>query len=220
MCGIIYVKSRKNLYFFVGRLAVVRLPFTFADFKFIESSLKGRIFGTARIYAERNFARGLRHMADAHLREVYAVERTLYTKVVLPAAKSVPDLFHTAVNGGGRPVGISVHRHNTAKVLKDAVFVLTRCLYPVFAVEVGNHAALVKALPAFKPRPYRERKVFFVGRRLQHGRTVVSEVVVGALPQVGVRRRDDGYFTVLRGKAPRLSRPYPICVLKIKLINK
>ena len=73
---------------------------------------------------------------------------------------------------------------HAAQMLEALIFVLDGTLEPVFAVQVHDHAALVEAVLALKFRFYQEGEEFFVGLHLEHRGVVVSEMVIGPLPQI------------------------------------
>lgn len=104
--------------------------------------------------------------------------------------------------------------NNAAEVLEALVFVLDGRLEPVFAVKIHNDSALVEADLALKIGLYGERKEFFIGFKLQNGRVVVYKTVVGALPKVGARARDDLDFLLRNRKIGGLSCPAELFYVK------
>ena len=59
------------------------------------------VFRTAGINAKTNLSSAFPHMADSHLSEFYAIQRTFYAKVIFSAAEAVPHDFwqsyHTTI---------------------------------------------------------------------------------------------------------------------------
>ena len=185
----------------------MRLPLAFAEGKASKNGAEGGVLRAARIDAKGNFSRGGRHMADAHLAEPDAVCRTFDAKVVLAAAEAVPHAPDGCVDGGRRPVRVAVYGHDASQMLEMFVLVFDGGFQPVFAVDVQSDAALVKAPFALKLRLDGKGKKFFCGTHLQDGSTVIAEVVVGPLPQVGVRCRHDLDLVFAYGKNFRRARP-------------
>ena len=190
--------------------ADVRLPLTFAELHLGEKGAEGRIFRAAGVDTHGDLARRDGHMADAHLVEGLAVKRALDAEVVFAAAEAVPDAMDGRVDGGRRPIGIAAHRHHAAEVLEGLRLVLCRRLDPAFRAEIDGDAALVEAPLAVELRLDGKGKKLFTRRKLQDGRAVVAEMVVGALPQVCVRLGHDldrvRADPILRGFA----RPLPL----------
>ena len=73
-------------------------------------------------------------------------------------------------------------------MLELVVLVLDGAFQPVRAVEIHDDAALVEALMALcEVGLHYEAEELLAGLHLQYGGIVVLEVIVGALPQVGMR---------------------------------
>ena len=89
----------------------------------------------------------------------------------------------------------------TSKMLKLLVFIFDGTLEPVFAVQIQNDTTLIKAMVALREiRLYHKRKKWFIRTHLQQRRVIVAEMVIGSLPQIGVRFCDD-FDAILRDHA-------------------
>src|SRR5699024_9930587 len=82
--------------------------------------------------------------------------------------------------------------HNAAKMLETLIFILDGAFQPVFAIQIDNYAALVKAMMAFGEFCFDGKgKEFLLCAHLQHRSVVVAKMVIGSLPQIGMRPGDD-----------------------------
>ena len=139
--------------------------------------------------------------------EVLSVLGVLDAEVVPPAAEAEPGGFDGGVHIHRSPVGIAVVGDHAAQTLDPVVLVLDGRLEPVVAVQVHDDAALVKADPGIKLRPYHEGKELLLSTQLQDGGIVVPEVIIGPLPQVGAGFGHHGdsvfpQFVLLRRSGP------------------
>lgn len=137
------------------------------------------------------------HVADAHLGEVFAIQRTFDAIVVFTPGKAIPHGFYPGVDGCCGPVGIAAIGHDTAQMLELFVLVLNACFKPVLAVEIHDDAALVETVMAFgKIGSHGETEELLFGCHLENRGIVVPEMVIGALPEVGLWPGDyfDGVF--------------------------
>lgn len=196
-----------RLAFFVRSLTIVGKPLALCHFHIGEGCLKGRILRAASIDAETDFPAAMPHMANPHLGEILPIGGTLDTIVILPAAEAIPHRLDGSVDSGSGPIGVAVVGHHTAKVLELLVFVFNRALQPIFAVQIHNHAALIETVLAFKFRFHNKGEKPLVRLHLEHRRVVVTEVVIGSLPQVGVGLGDDLHLVIGHSKMLRLSCP-------------
>ena len=186
----------------------MRLPGAFRHPHLRKDRREAGVLRAAGVDAEADRPRALPHMADAHLGKALSVFGALDAIVVLPAAEAVPHLLHVGRDRRRRPVRIAVVGDHGAEMLELFVLVLDRRLEPVFAVEVHHDAALVKAvMTAGEIRFYDKGEILLFGFPLQHRRIVVSEVIIGPLPQVGMRLGLDGDFFVGNAGFLRLSGP-------------
>lgn len=185
----------------------MRRPQAFTQGKVRKCRLKRGIFRTAGVYAESDRAVCGVQVADAHLTEINAVIRTFQAKIIVSAAQAVPYALDRSVDFRGRPIGISAVGHDAAQVLKDIVCIFDGRFQPVFAVEIDDDAALVKAVLAFKPCPHGKRKKFFVAFKLKNRRIVIAEVIICSLPKVGERLCENGDAVVCERAARRF--PFP-----------
>ena len=155
------------------------------------------------------------HVAYPHLCEANTVLRALDAIVILPTTEAIPHRLDGSVNGGSGPVGVAVVGHHTAKVLKFFVIILDGSLQPVLAVQIQDNPALVKTVMTFgEIRFDNEREKLLVGFHLQHRRVVISEMIVGSLPQVGVRVGRYGDPAVLDLIILRRSGPFQTIHIK------
>ena len=138
--------------YFVRLLAVMGQPFAFGQRHVGKDWLEGGLLGRAGIDAEADLTATLPHMADPHLREIFAVGGTLNAVIVLPAAEAIPHGLDGGIDGGGGPVGVAVVGHHTAQVLELLVFVFNRAFQPILAVQIHHNAALVEPVLALKFR--------------------------------------------------------------------
>ena len=90
--------------FVIRLLPVVGQPFAVRNVHMGKRRLKGRILRAAGVHAESDLIGRLPHMADAHLREMLTILRTLDAEIVLPAAQPVPHGFDGRADLCGRPV--------------------------------------------------------------------------------------------------------------------
>ena len=189
-------------------LTVVRLPHALGNLHVGEDGGERRLLGGARIDAEADLLGCCRHVADAHLTEVHAIGGALDAVVVLAAGETVPHGLHIGGDGRRRPVGIAVVGDDAAQVLELVVLIFDGPLQPVLAVEVHHDTALVEAVVALREIGlHHEAEELLARLHLKHGRIVVLEVIVRALPQVGVRGGGDEEGVASRLKPSRLSRP-------------
>ena len=175
---------------------------------------KRGVFGAAGINAETDGAVAVPHMAYAHLLECNTVFGTLDAVIVLPAAEPVPHGVDAGIDLCGCPVGITVGGDNAAKMLEAVIFVFDGSLEPVFAVEVHHDAALVKPVLAFEPGFDCERKEFLVGFHLENRGIIVSEMIIGTLPQIRVGIGNDFDFVPGDGVRSRFSGPLQLIDVK------
>ena len=172
-----------------------------------EDCLEGGILRAASIDAETDLAAAMPHMANPHLREMLPIGGTLDAIVILPT-EAIPHRLDGSVNGGSGPVGVAVVGHHTAKVLKFFVLVLDGSLQPVLAVQIHDHTALIETVVTFKLRPDKKGKVFLFRLHLEYRRIVVAEVIIGSLPQIGMRPGNDLHPVIGHSIALRLSCPF------------
>lgn len=135
--------------FLVGGLAVMCLPLAIRQFHMGEDCAERRIFRTAGVDTELNLTFGFMQVADAHLVELYAIRGTFYAKIILSAAQSIPHGFYLGRDLGGGPIRPTVIGDHAAQMLKLFVLVFDGTFQPVFAVQIQNHATLVKTVVAF-----------------------------------------------------------------------
>ena len=184
------------------------LPHTFRNFHVGKDCGEGRFFGRAGIDSEADFLAASLHVADAHLAEIGPVGGTFYAIVIFSAREAVPHGLDICGNGRCGPVGIAAIGGHAAKMLELFVLVFDRPFQPVLAVQLHNNAALVKALVALCEIGLDNKtEELFARLHLQHWRIVVLEVVVSALPQVGVRGGGDEDGVALDLKSSWLSCP-------------
>lgn len=94
-------------------------------------------------------------------------------------------------------------------MLVGVVLILHTRLEPVVAIEIDDDAALVKPVVALREvRLDDETEVFLFGLHLKYRGVVVAKMVVGALPQVGMRPGHHLYGASLDGAALGLTGPY------------
>ena len=173
-------------------------PFAVRHFHIRENRAEGRVLRAAGVDAKGYFPRCFVQVTDAHLMERLAIFRVLDTEIIFSAAQAVPHGFYMGGDFRGRPVGIAVIRHHAAQVLEVLVFVFNRTFQPVFAVQIQHNPTLVKAVMAFgKFGFYQKGKEGFFRIHLQYGRIIIAEMVIGSLPQIRVRFRDD-FDSILR----------------------
>lgn len=201
-------KADDSLVFLVWLLAVMCLPHTFRNLHVGKDCGEGRFFGRAGIDSEADFLAASLHVADAHLTEIGSVGGTFDAIVIFSARESVPHGLDIGGDGRCGPVGIAAIGGHAAKMLELVVLVFYRAFQPVLAVQIHHNAALVKALVALcEVGLDNKTEELFARLHLQHWRIVVLEVVVSALPQVGVRGGGDEDGVALYLKASRLSCP-------------
>ena len=150
-------------------------------------------------------------MAYAHLAEVLSVCRTFDAVVVGSAREAVPHCLDICRDGGGSPVGIAVVCYDAAKVLEVFVFIFHRSFKPVVAVEIHHDSALVESVVALcEVGLYCKAEVLLLCLHLEHRSVVVAEMIVCALPQVGVRGSGDGDPVFLDSVGSRLAGPLEV----------
>ena len=178
---------------FIRLLPIVSLPRTFSNLHIGEEGGKGGFFGGACVNAEGYLVGCCRQVADAHLTEVDAVGGTFDAVVVLAPRETVPHGLDVGWDGGGSPVGITLVGDYAAEVLERFVLIFHGAFEPVLAVEIHNDAALVEAVVALGEVGLDdEAEEWLACGHLQHGGIVVLEMVVSALPEVGVWGCGDG----------------------------
>lgn len=167
-------------------------PFAVRYFHIRENRTEGRVLRTAGVDAKRNFPRCFIQVTNTHLMERLTVFRALDTEIIFSAAQAVPHGFYMGRDFRGRPVGIAVIGHHTAQMLKVLIFVFNRTFQLVFTVQIQHDTALVKTVMAFRKLCfYQKGKECFFRIHLQYGSIVIAKMVIGSLPQIGVRFRDD-----------------------------
>lgn len=176
---------------FVRFLTIVGQPFALGQLHMGKDRPERRIFRTAGVDTELNLTFGFMQVADAHLVEPYAIRGTFYAKIILSAAQSIPHGFYLGRDLGGGPIRPTVIGDHAAQMLKLFVLVFYGTFQPVFAVQIQDHAALIEPVAGSKLGFDQEGKILFPSGHLQHRGGVVAEMVVGALPQISVRGRDD-----------------------------
>ena len=137
-------------------------PCTFCNMHIREHCFETGVFRTAGINAKTNLSSAFPHMADSHLSEFYAIQRTFYAKVIFSAAEAVPHDFDICRNSRCRPVGITVICNDRPEMLKRFVFIFHRAFQPVFGIKVHDDTALIKTVMAFcKVRFHNKREILF-----------------------------------------------------------
>ena len=197
----------RQFLFPVRLLSVVWEPFAFGQLHIGKGCPERRILGAASIDAKANASAALPHMAHTHLLENNTVLRAFDQIIVLAAAESIPHGPDARIDLGGCPVGIAVVGYHAAQVLEAIVFIFDRGLEPVVAVKIHDNAALVKPALTIELCFDGKRKEFLLCFHLQHGGIVVSEMVLGSLPQICMWLGDDFNDTVRYGIIGRLSGP-------------
>ena len=189
-------------------LPVVGQPFAITQFHIGKDRFKGRILGRAGIDTKADLASRLPHVAHTHLGEDFAICGTFDAVIVLPTAEAIPHSFDGSVNGGGCPIGVTVVGDHAAQMLKAIVFVFNRTLQPVVAIQVHDDAALVETVMAFLKRGlHRSAEELFFRFHLEYRSIVITEMVVGSLPQISVGVGDNFHLIIGNHKGRRLPDP-------------
>ena len=195
-------------------LAVVGLPHAIGDLHVGEDSSERGLFRRAGVDAEGYLIGTGKHVADAHLAEVCPVGGAFDAVVVGPAGEAVPHGLDIGGDGRSGPVGPAVVGGDAAKVLELGVLIFHGAFEPVFAVKVQYDAALVEALMALcEVCLHNKAEVLLTGFHLQRGGIVVTEMIIGPLPEIRVRSGCDRNGAVLDFEGSRL--PCPLELVKI-----
>lgn len=156
-------------------------------------------------------------MTHTHLLEGDAVKGALDAVVVLTTRKPVPHGFDICINFRCGPIRVAIVCYNTTQVLEYVIFVLGGGFEPVFRIEIHHNSTLVKTALAFEVRLHHKGEKLLVRLHLQHWCVVVAEVIVGALPQVGVWVCDNLYFVSCYVVTFGLTNPFEIVDVKIHI---
>ena len=106
-------------------------------------------------------------------------------------------------------------------MLKLLVLVFHRAFQPVLAVEIHHDAALVKAMMAAREVGlHHEAEELLARLHLQHGGIVVLEVIVRALPEVGLRSGGDADGVILDFTLCRLPRPLEATQIEVAAVRE
>ena len=106
-------------------------------------------------------------------------------------------------------------------MLELLVLVFHRAFHPVLAIEIHHDAALVKAMMALcEVGLYNKTKELLTGLHLQDGCVVVLEVIVGALPKVGVRSCGDNNRIAFYFESSWLTRPFERIEVNLATVSK
>ena len=185
------------------------LPGAFGNLHVGEDGGERRLLGRAGIDSEADHVGSFINVANAHLAEIHSILRAFDAVVVIAAREAVPHGLDIGGNSGGCPVGIALVCNHAAEVLELLVLVFDRALHPVLAVEVHDDAALVEAMVALREVGlHHEAEELLTRLHLQDGRIVVLEVIVGALPEVGVRSCGDLDGVALHFESAWFARPF------------
>ena len=148
-------------------------------------------------------------MADPHLLKMNPVRRAFNAVVILSPAEAVPHRFYRGVYHCSCPVRISLIRDNTSQMLIFFILIFHRSLQPVLAVQVHHDAALVKPVMALPEIClYDKAEIPFLCLHLKYRSIVITEMIVGPLPQVSMRFCDNLYHSLINGTAFRFSCPF------------
>ena len=148
------------------------------------------------------------HVANPHLRKMYAIVGILNAVVVDSAREAIPHRFDLCRNSRGCPIGIAIVGNHATQMLKCFVFVLHTAFQPVFAIKIHYNATLVEAVVAVgEIRFYHETEIFFLSFHLPNRCIIVLEMVIGALPKVGAGFGDHLNSVVVYGIVFRQASP-------------
>ena len=169
-------------------------PCTLGQLHLCENSLERGFLWRTGIDAEAYLPCTLMQVAYTHLGEAFSIGGALYAVIIFAARKPIPHGLYLCRNGCSGPVGITVVGYHASQVLILLIFILYAPFQPVVAVQIEHYAALVKPLMAVRKVSlhYEAEKLLF-GLHLEYGSIVVAEMIVGALPEVGLRLGDHLY---------------------------
>ncbi len=185
------------------------LPGAFGNLHVGEDGGERRLLGRAGIDSEADQVSTFIDVADAHLAEIQTIGRAFDAVVVIAAREAIPHRLDIGRNGSRGPVGITLVGDHAAEVLELLVLVFDRALHPVLAVEVHDDAALVEAMVALREVGLHHEAEELLTRLHLEGRCiVVLEVIVGALPEVGVRSCGDHDGVALHFESAWFARPF------------
>ena len=160
-------------------------------------------------------------MADAHLAELLTVGGALDAVVIFAAREAVPHGLHIGRNCRRGPVGVAIVGGYAAQMLKLLVFVFHRALQPVLAIEIYHDTTLVEAVMTLREVSlHHEAEKLLARLHLKHGGIVVLEVIVGALPEVGLRSGGDANGIILDFTCGRLPRPLEAVQIDVAAVRE